>query len=479
MATTSYYPLIHNEWSKTYKSTKIKSPYNGETLGKVYLAEDDFLEMAIESVQKGFLVSRKLSGFDRYDLLLKIANGIKQQADELARTIALEGGKPIRFARNEVERATLTFTWAAEEARRLSGEVIPLDVVAKTRGYVGISRRFPLGVVLGICPFNFPLNLVAHKIAPAVASGNSILLKPASQTPLTALRLGEIIRSAGTPAGIVNIIPAASKNIENLVRDGRIRKLTFTGSAQVGWYLKSIAGKKKVTLELGGNAAAIVEPDSDLNSVIPRLVLGAFAYSGQICISVQRIYVHHSLFDDFMQRFVDEMVKNALYGDPMEEKTMVGPMIDTDAARRAESWIQEAVKGGASIVVGGKREKNMLQPTVLTQTHPDMKVVCEEVFAPVVVIEPYKDFSEALDMVNNSYYGLQAGLFTNDIRKIQKAYTTLDVGGLIINDYPNFRIDPMPYGGSKDSGTGREGLRYAIEEMTELKLLVIKGEISP
>lgn len=475
MATPTFFPLIHNEWVKTYKSNKIKNPYSGETIAKVYMAEGDFLDMAIESALQGFHLSRNLSGYERYELLTKIVNGIRKREKELAETIVKESGKPIRFARNEVSRAQLTFTWAAEEARRLGGELLPLDVAPQTRGYFGITRRFPLGVILGISPFNFPLNLVAHKIAPAIASGNAIILKPASQTPITALKLGEILKDAGVPAGVVNIVPTSGKNAEELVRDGRIKKLTFTGSAQVGWYLKSRAGKKHVTLELGGNAAAIVEPDSDLEAVVPRLVLGAFAYAGQVCISVQRIYVQEEIFDSFVQKFSDEMVKNARFGDPFDEKVMVGPLIDLAAAKRAESWIREALQAGAEVLIGGTRKKNMLEPTLITKTNPDMKVVCEEVFAPIVVVEPYRKFSDAIKMVNNSYYGLQAGVFTNDFSKIQQAFNQLDVGGVVVNDYPTFRIDPMPYGGIKDSGFGREGIRYAIEEMTELKLLAIKG----
>lgn len=475
MGIPTYFPLIHNEWVKTYRSIKVKNPYTGEALAKVYLADGDFLDMAVESALKGAQISSQLSAYDRYTILTKVAEGIQLREEELAHTIAGEAGKPIRFARNEVSRARLTFTWAAEESRRVEGEFLPLDVAPQTRGYYAIARRFPLGVVLGIAPFNFPLNLVAHKIAPALASGNAIILKPASQTPVTAIKLGKILQDAEVPPGVVNILPSSGKNAESLVRDGRIKKLTFTGSARVGWYLKSLAGKKRVTLELGGNAAAVVEPDSHLDEIIPRLVLGAFAYAGQICISVQRIYVQEEIFDAFVQKFVDETVKSALYGDPMDEKTMVGPMIDLEAAKRAESWIREAEKKGARVLVGGKRKKNMLEPTVLTHTRPDMKVVCEEIFAPVVVVEPYKQFSDALKMVNNSYYGLQAGIFTNDLRKIEEAYVKLEVGGVIVNDYPTFRIDPMPYGGTKDSGMGREGLKYAIEEMTEIKLLVIKG----
>ncbi|GAB4371384.1 MAG: aldehyde dehydrogenase family protein [Calditrichia bacterium] len=475
MAVPSYYPLIHNEWVKTYKSLKVKDPYTGDTVGKVYTADGDFLDMAVESAQQGFLVSKQLSSFERYDYLMKIAHGIRSRAEELAETICREAGKPITYARNEASRAEFTFTWAAEEARRMNGKWLSLDALPQTSGYFGITRRFPLGVILGIAPFNFPLNLVAHKIAPAIASGNAIILKPASQTPISAIKLGEIIKESGLPAGMVNIIPTSGKNAESLVKDGRLKKLSFTGSAQVGWFLKSLAGKKRVTLELGGNAAVIVEPDVDLEKIIPRLVLGSFAYAGQICISIQRIYVKDSIFDVFIEKFVDEMVKSAIYGDPRDEKTMVGPMIDQNAARRAEQWIQEAVKGGAKVLIGGDRDKSMLQPTVLTHTNPDMKVVCEEIFAPVVVIEPYQEFSDAIYQVNNSYYGLQAGVFTNDFKKIQQAYQNLEVGGVIINDYPTFRIDHMPYGGSKDSGLGREGLRYAIEEMTELKLLVVNG----
>ncbi len=475
MRTPVYYPLIHNEWVKTHKSFKVYNPFNGDTLAKVYLTERDFLDMAVESAAKGFQSSCKLSGFERYDLLLKIAHGIEKNHEALAQTIMKESGKPIKFARNEVSRAHLTFTWAAEESRRLFGELLPLDVSPQTKGYYGITRRFPKGIVLGICPFNFPLNLIAHKIAPAIASGNSILLKPASATPLTALKLGEIIKNAGAPAGMINIIPSSGKNAELLIRDGRIKKLSFTGSAQLGWYLKSIAGKKSVTLELGGNAAVIVEPGADLELIIPRLVSGAFAYAGQICIAVQRIYVRDTVFEQFISNFIAHTKKDAIMGDPAKEDTMVSPMISTDAAKTAESWIREAEKNGAKILLGGRRKNNFLEPTILTNTTPDMKTVCEEIFAPVVSIEAYHEFENALDMVNKSHYGLQAGLYTNDIRQIQQAYQVLEIGGLIVNDYPTFRIDPMPYGGFKDSGFGREGIRYAIEEMTELKLLVING----
>lgn len=477
MAIPTYSPIIHNQKITTKKSMKVKNPYTGKYIAKVYLAEGDFLDMAVQSAREGFKISRNLSSYQRFEFLSLVSAGIQQKAEELAQTIMQESGKPIRFARNEVKRAQFTFNWAGEEARRLGGELLDLDMAPQNRGYYGITRRFPLGIVLGISPFNFPLNLVAHKLAPAIASGNSIILKPSSQTPVTAVQLGEIIKAAGLPPGIVNILPSGSKQAEGLLNDARIKKFSFTGSARVGWHLKSRCGKKKVTLELGGNAAAIVEPESDLDQVIPRLVLGSFAYAGQICISVQRIYVQQEIFNGFIQKFKDELVSNCPVGDPAEEKTVVGPMIDVDAAKRAEEWVREAEKEGATVLIGGKRTDNFLEPTVLTRTKPSMKVVSEEVFAPIVVIEPYHYFSEALDMVNNSYYGLQAGVFSNDFRKIQEAYTKLNVGGIIVNDYPTFRTDPMPYGGVKDSGFGREGIRYAIEEMTELKLLVAKTRI--
>ncbi len=467
-------PFIHNEFVETSKTFTVTNPYDGSVVGEVYRAEESHLERAVRSAQAGFQEIRKLSGYDRYHALLKIRDGIQKREKELVETIVREGGKPIRFARNEVSRAQLTFTWAAEEARRLTGEFIPLDVAPQTRGYMGISRRVPLGVILGISPFNFPLNLVAHKIAPSIASGNAIILKPASPTPITALLLAEIIQEADLPPGAVNLIPCSGKDAEMLVTDGRIQKLTFTGSAQVGWYLKSKAGKKHITLELGGNAGVIVEPDADLEFAVPRLALGAFAHAGQVCISVQRIYVQKRIFEPFISALLETVQRSMKMGDPFEEETVVGPMIDPAAAQRAERWIQEAREQGAQILTGGKRKGSLLEPTVITHTKPDMKVVCEEVFAPIVVVEPYTEFPEAIKRVNHSHYGLQAAVFTRDIHKIKYAFDELQVGGVIINDYPTFRIDPMPYGGSKDSGFGREGIRYAIEEMTEIRLLAIK-----
>ncbi len=474
MAVPTVKPFIHNQFQETDHSFEVKNPANGEVIATVYRCDAEKLDQAVRSAQQGFEEIRHLSSYDRSQILHKIVEGIQKRETEFVDTIVKESGKPVRFARNEVFRATITFTTAAEEAKRLGGEVITLDMAPQTRNYRALATRVPLGVVLGISPFNFPLNLVAHKIAPAIASGNSIVLKPASQTPLTALLLAEVIREAGIPEGAVNVVPASGKDAEELVRDERIRKLTFTGSAAVGWHLKAISGKKYVTLELGGNAGVIVEPDADLDFAVPRLALGAFAYAGQVCISVQRIYVHQTIWDKFVNEFVSEVQNHIKLGDPHDPETVVGPMISLQEAMRIENWVQEAVDAGARVLTGGERNGQYYAPTVLTNTQRDMKVVREEVFAPVVIIEPYKEFTEAVAEINHSKYGLQAGVFTRDIEKIHYAYRELQVGGVIVNDYPTFRIDPMPYGGSKDSGFGREGIRYAIEEMTEIRLLAMR-----
>ncbi|MFQ5584687.1 MAG: aldehyde dehydrogenase family protein, partial [Calditrichia bacterium] len=418
MSASTYYPLIHNKFVETSQTFDVINPYDGSLVGKVHKATDNYLDLAVQSARKGFNAMKELSSYERYEILMKIAGGIKHREKELRNLMVKEGGKPVRFVNAEIERAIFTFTWAAEEARRISGEFIPLDVSAKTKGYSGLTRRFPLGIILAITPFNFPLNLVAHKVAPAIASGNSVILKPAPQTPITALILGDIIRSTGIPAGAVNIIPSQGAEAQVLVSDGRIQMLTFTGSDKVGWFLKSIAGKKKVTLELGGNAAIIVEPDADLNFAVPRIAVGAFAHSGQVCISVQRLYVHQKIFHTFKKKLISETTENIVMGDPAKKETIVGPMTNEAAAARAMEWLEEAVKAGAKILCGGKKEGAFIEPTILTKTKQDMKVVCEEIFAPAVMIEPYSDFNEALEKVNRSYYGLQAGLFCNNIQKI-------------------------------------------------------------
>jgi glyceraldehyde-3-phosphate dehydrogenase (NADP+) len=413
-----------------------------------------------------------MAGYERQAILRAISEGIGKRREEFAHLIALEAGKPIRTARAEVDRAVFTFAVAAEEATRIGGEWLPLDWQASTAGRAGIIRRFALGPILAITPFNFPLNLVAHKVAPAIAAGCTTVLKPAPQTPLTSLLLAEVCEQAGLPAGALNVLPLANQEAEKLVGDDRLKMLTFTGSVPVGWALKGKSGKKKVTLELGGNAAVIVHCDADVDVAADRCVVGGFSYAGQSCISVQRIYVQRSIQEQFLARLLAG-VRKLHVGDPLNEATDVGPMISEEAARRAASWIEEAVAGGAKLHAGGKREGAVLQPAVLTNVRAEMKVSCEEVFAPVVIIESYDEFGDAIRRVNDSPFGLQAGIFTRDSKLLFSAFENLEVGGVIVGDMSAFRIDHMPYGGVKDSGIGREGLRYAIEEMTEPRILVL------
>ena len=426
----------------------------------------------MQSTVDGAVAMRTLSGYARSTLLQKAAQLLQARQEEFARTMTAESGKPVTDARREVGRAIQTFSIAAEEAKRIGGEVVPLDWSPGMETYWGVTRRFPIGPILGITPFNFPLNLVAHKVAPALAAGNAILIKPAPQTPLTSLLLGEVLVQAGVPPGGLNVLPCDNRVAERLVVDPRFKLLSFTGSAPVGWMLKAKCGKKKVVLELGGNAAVIIEPDADLEYVVQRCVTGGFTYSGQTCISVQRIFVHESVADAFTENLVAR-VQVLSTGDPGEEATVVGPLIDTGAAQRIEGWIGDAVAQGARLLTGGSRVGPVVRPTVLSNVTATMKVSCEEVFGPLVTITPYRDFETALRAVNQSEYGLQAGIFTNNIGRIFQAFEELEVGGVLANEIPTFRADHMPYGGIKDSGIGREGLRYAIEDMTEPKLLVI------
>jgi acyl-CoA reductase-like NAD-dependent aldehyde dehydrogenase len=429
-------------------------------------------EAAIAAAVKAFGTTRRLPAFERQRVLRRVSENITERKQEFARTMAQEAGKPIKAARTEVERAIFTFNVAAEESTRIYGEYLPLDWQEFTAGRWGIVRRFPLGPIAGITPFNFPLNLVAHKVAPAIAAGCPLVLKPAPQTPLTALLLAEAVQQAGWPDGGLNVLPLSNDDAGLLVTDERIKLISFTGSAAVGWQIKKNCGKKKVVLELGGNAGVIVHSDADLAYAADRCVVGGFSYAGQTCISVQRILVERTAFAKFTDLLL-EGVKKLKTGDPLDDSTDLGPLIRESDAVRASDWIQEAVRGGARLLCGGQRRGPVLEPTVLTGTRAEMKVNCQEIFAPVVTVEPYDDFNQALKQINNSPYGLQAGLFTRDAKLIFNAYEELEVGGLIAGDVPAFRIDHMPYGGVKDSGLGREGLRYAIEEMTEPKLLVM------
>ncbi len=467
-----YQYLIGSEWRESSNALEVRNPYNKEVAGVTFLAEEKDADDAIQAAIRVFEETKKLPGFKRADVLNHICNGIRERCDEIARTITLEAGKPITDARYEVERAAGTFQLAAEESKRMIGEYIPLDVSERSKNRTAIHKRFPLGPIFGISPFNFPLNLVAHKVAPAIAAGNPIIIKPSSKTPLTALLLGKIITESGWPDGGFSVFPCTANLAERMVADERIKMLTFTGSAGVGWWLKQISGKKRVTLELGGNAGAIIDTGDNLGYAVKRCIASAFSFSGQVCISLQRLFVNRKIYDDFMSGFIDD-IKTLKMGDPMDEETRLGPMIDELAAQRIESWTQEAIKEGASLACGGKRTGAFYESTVITNTTPQMKVNTNELFAPAVTVSCHDTFEEAVQRLNNSMYGLQASIFTNNIRHIFYAYEHLEVGGVIVNDAPSFRADNMPYGGVKESGHGREGVRYAMEEMTEPKLLVL------
>ena len=464
--------FVDGKWIEEGELVEIHAPYDGSVIASVFQGRREHAEAAIAAAVKAFGTTRRLPAFERQRVLRRVSENIAERKQEFARTMAQEAGKPIKAARTEVERAIFTFNVAAEESTRIYGEYLPLDWQEFTAGRWGIVRRFPLGPIAGITPFNFPLNLVAHKVAPAIAAGCPMVLKPAPQTPLTAMLLAEAVQQAGWPDGGLNVLPLSNEDAGLLVSDDRIKLISFTGSAAVGWQIKKNCGKKKVVLELGGNAGVIVHSDADLAYAADRCVMGGFSYAGQTCISVQRILVERSVCGKFTDQLL-EGVKKLKTGDPLDESSDVGPLIRESDAVRASDWIQEAVRDGARLLCGGQRQGTMLEPTVLTGTRPEMKVNCQEIFAPVVTVESYDDFNQALKQVNNSPYGLQAGLFTRDAKLIFNAYEELEVGGLVAGDVPAFRIDHMPYGGIKDSGLGREGLRYAIEEMTEPKLLVM------
>lgn len=464
--------LINGEWRETDQVLEVNSPYDGRAIGKTYRCGPAEIETAIVSAKNAFEITKKMPVYQRAEILAKTAAAIRENLEDFAQILSAEAGKPIKQARVEVERAVFTFTDAAEEAKRIRGEEMSLEHEAAAAGRWALIKRFPIGVILGITPFNFPLNLVAHKVAPAIASGNSIILKPASQTPFSTLRMAREILKAGWPAEALQVLPMDSRNAHLLVKDERIAMISFTGSPVVGWALKNQSGRKKIALELGGNAGVIVHHDADLEYAATRCVAGGFSYAGQSCISVQRVYVHKTVYDKFKTLFLDK-VKALKYGDPSNPGTDVGPMIAPYELERVEQWIGEAVKSGAKIECGGKKEGTVFQPTVLSNVGPEQKISCQEVFAPVIVLYEYDNFEDAVQAVNDSEFGLQAGVFTNDAKAIFKAYEELEVGGVIIGDVSTYRIDHMPYGGTKASGMGREGARFAIEEMTEPKLLVM------
>lgn len=475
MDTTPF--LVDGRWITAKTSAPVRNPHTGQVIADVCHAEIGHLDEAIAAAARAFEACRSVPRHQRAGWLLRTAESLRIHKAELSRLIATEAGKPIQYAAGEVERAMATFTVAAEEAKRLGGEWLPMDWSPAGEGYVAMTKRVPLGPMAAFAPFNFPLNLVAHKVAPCLASGNTMVLKPPPQAPLTALYLGRLLQEAGVPSGVINILPCEVPIAEALVADPRIQFVTFTGSASVGWRIKANAGKKGVLLELGGNAAAIVHVDADLAWASRRLAIGAFAYAGQICISVQRILIHDALYERFVEQFLLE-VEALSAGDPLDEKTVVGPLIDRAAADRVERWIADAVASGAKTLTPVSRTGNLIAPVVVTNTRPEMAVRCEEVFGPVVTVASYRSYDEALAMVNDSRYGLQAGIFTHDYRRAFEAFDRLDVGGVIINDYPTFRLDHTPYGGMKDSGLGREGVKYAMDAMTQIKTAVIKTGLS-
>ena len=474
----SNYPLyLAGEFVTSNQPLPVVNPYNGKSTVKTYLADAKQVE---EAIQKGLAVQGEMAHFPvrkRAEALLKIAEELRARKEEFARAMVEETAKPLFYARAEVDRAIVTFIDGAEEAKRIYGEWMALDRTPAGDNHEAVVRRFPVGLVAAIAPFNFPLNLVAHKLAPAIAAGCPIILKPASKTPLSSLLLAELIAETDLPKGAVSILPMDRATGDMLVTDDRFKLLTFTGSPDVGWDMKARAGKKKVVLELGGNAAVILTASANLDKAVPKLVSSSFGQSGQSCIHTQRIFVHSALKEQFITRFV-EAAKQISYSDPAEEDTLFSSMIDAKNAERINSWVVEAVSEGATILFGGERiGQTGFQPTVLTNTKKEMKVCSREAFAPVVIVEEYASFPEVVARVNDSDFGLQAGVFTNDLSETVYAYEHLEVGGVIINNVSNFRADHMPYGGVKDSGLGREGVRYAIEDMTERKVLVINKDI--
>ncbi len=466
--------LIDGNWLDGKETITVKNPYDGSVLGTVPRAGKGDVDGAIQAAEKAFVRFRETPAWKRAEILKKTSGLIAENRHDLGVTIAREAGKAMKYSLLEVDRAIQTFEFAAEEARRIGGEVIPLDAARGSEGRFGYFIREPIGVIGAISPFNFPLNLVAHKVAPAIAAGNTLVLKPATATPLTAVKLGELMLEAGLPAGVLNIIFGSGSTIgEMLVKDNRLAMITFTGSPPVGRRIREQAGLKKVTLELGNNSAVIVDKALDWGKHMSRFTTAAYANSGQMCISLQRIYVRRDLYADFVCELV-AATKRVKVGDPVDPEVDVGPMIDSKEVDRIESWVKEAAAAGAQIVCGGKREGNVYHPTVMVDVPAEAKLITEEAFAPLVSVIAYDDFDSALEAVDKGRFGLQAGVFTDDLGKAFAAIKKLRVGGVMINDLPTYRADHMPYGGMKESGTGREGPRFAIEEMTEIKMVCFK-----
>ena len=467
-----YRVLIGGEWiGDDLAGIDVLNPYDDTLIGVVPEATPELVDKAIVAAQQGFRIISAMPAWKRAEILEKAAGFMLRDKEEIAGIIAKEAGKSWKFALSEAERTAETFRFASLEARNEHGEVVPMDASPVSAGRFGFYLRVPIGVIGAITPFNFPMNLVAHKVAPAIAAGNALVVKPATKTPLSLLKMAELLEEAGLPGGVLNVLIGSGKVVGNqLVQDERLAMITFTGSPAVGRGIKALAGLKRVTLELGSNSPTIIDEDADLAKAIPRCVMGSFANSGQVCISVQRIFVHKNRYAEFMAEMV-AATEQLIVGDPMDRRCDIGPMISDVELQRALVWLDEARSLGATVETGGNRVDNCLEPTILSGVTPDMQVMCSEVFAPIVSIVPFATFEQALDMADASVYGLQAGIYTNDLNKAFQAVKRLDVGGVIINDVPTFRVDHMPYGGNKESGLGREGIRYAMEEMTNIKFV--------
>jgi len=474
MSLAASYPYyLANQPLAPNQDLEVVDKFSGEVATRVALADDSVIDCAIGAAVQAARPMAALAAYERQAVLDHCVARFRERFEELAMALCIEAGKPIKDSRGEVTRLIDTFRIASEESVRIGGEVMPLDISARARGYTGMWKRVPIGPCSFISPFNFPLNLAAHKIAPALAAGCPFVLKPASLTPIGALLIGEILAETDLPKGAFSILPCTREGAARFTEDERLKLLSFTGSPGVGWDLKARAGKKPVVLELGGNAAVIVDEDADLEDASERIVHGAFYQSGQSCIGVQRILVHASIYDEFRDRLV-AATRELRMGDPKDESTFIGPMISEKEARRLHGWIEAAVSAGGRLLCGGKRDGAMLEATLLDDVDPDQDVVAQEAFGPVAILSKFEDFRAALDVVNDSVFGLQAGVFTRDLYKAQEAWNHLEVGGVVIGDVPSWRVDHMPYGGVKESGLGREGIRFAIEDMTEIRLMVIR-----
>ncbi|WP_299586987.1 aldehyde dehydrogenase family protein [uncultured Microbulbifer sp.] len=473
MLQKAYPYYLANEAVFANKDLVVTDKYSGEVAAHVAIADAKIIDSAIDWALLAEKPMAKLPPYRRQDVLNHCVKRFHERFEELAESLCIEAGKPIHDSRGEVTRLIDTFRVAAEESVRINGEIINLEISKNTRGYRGYVKRVPVGACSFISPFNFPLNLAAHKVAPAIASGCPFVLKPASRTPIGALIIAEVLAETDLPKGAFSVLPCHREGADLFTVDDRFKLLSFTGSPAVGWDLKARAGRKKVVLELGGNAACVIDENTDLDDAVQRLIFGAFYQSGQSCIGVQRIYGHKSLYEELKQRLV-ERTRKLKKGDPKEEGTFIGPMISEGEAKRLQGWVNEAIKDGATLLCGGGRDGAMLDPTLLENVPHECSVVQQEAFGPVAVLEPFDDYDEVLERVNNSAFGLQAGVFTKDLYRAQKAWDTLEVGGVVIGDVPSWRVDNMPYGGVKDSGLGREGVRWAIADMTEERLMVVR-----